>query len=193
MKKSTILFLFLFLGVLGCFGQTQSQTEKVKAQNQAKPSKVEWVPSTINGITLGKSKYDDILRLWGKPIMEHEFVSQDEELENPDLETELVYRNVEIDGLMPSIGVLINDRTRLVTSISLFFVEMTKDEAIQKYGSDYYLVSSIDSTCISKSQERTKEVGILNYPISLVYPQMGMTIAVRDDNMIMMVSFTEKC
>lgn len=119
--------------------------------NQFKKDKIEWVPSTVNGIMVGKSKYDDIIRLWGKPFAEHEFVSQDEEIDNPDLETGLVYRNVEIDGSKPSIGVLVNDRTRLVTSISLFFDEMTKNEAIHKY--DYYLISAIDSTCIDKSQK----------------------------------------
>ncbi len=183
MKKIIIFSLFLLLSVLGCFGQTK---------NQSKTNRIEWVPSTINGITLGKSKYDDLIKLWGKPLFERDFASQDEELD-PDLETELAYRNVEIDNLKPSIGVVIENKSHLVKVISLFFDEMTKDEAIRKYGSDYYLVTSQDSDCIDKSQKKEKDIGKFSYPISLVYPQKGMSISIRNDNTVMMVNYTDKC
>ena len=183
------------------------------AVSQIKREKVEWVPSTIKGITPGKSKYKDVIRLFGKPDYEGEII-EDPPLkppeEAPEALIELSYnRDIEIEGVLARIGFAVGDETRIVKYVSFYFYsflkELTKEDAIKIYGNDYYVVTRSDyynsttreyaSLCVYKSQKRNQEVKVdeSDYPISLVYPQKGMYIQVRDDNTVMMMEYTDKC
>lgn len=170
-----------------------------QVSNQAIQENTDWAPATVNGIVLGKSTYDDIIRLWGKPYHEAEFAGDPVEPEEgvvvPELLTELYYRNIEIDGEKVNAGVLIGNETRFVKVIAYNIEEFIKDEAIQKFGSDYYLITTQESTCIERSQERkqNKQLSWIDYPIKLVYPQKGMFISIRNDNTLIMVNYTDKC
>ena len=172
------------------------------AVSQVKREKVEWVASTIKGITPGKSKYEDIIKLFGKP----DYV---EPLECYTYKTELgYYQNIKIEGVMARIGFGVGDETQIVNYISLYFKDekMTKEDAIKIYGNDYYVITNSDynnkaktlgyeSICVYKSQKRNQEVKVdeSDYPISLVYPQKGMYIQVRSGNIVMSVEYTDKC
>ena len=178
--------------------------------SQVKREKVEWVPSTIKGITPGKSKYEDVIRLFGKPDYEGEVIdcgSEDEPLETGTV-IELSYnRDIEIEGVLARIGFVVDDETRIVTVISLYFKdeELTKEDAIKIYGTDYYVITRSDyynsttreyaSVCVYKSQKRNQEVKIdgSDYTVRLVYPQKGMYIQIRDDNTVMGVFYIDKC
>ncbi len=168
-----------------------------QALDEAVQDSTDWTPATVNGIVLGKSTYDDIIKLWGKPYHEAEFAGDPVEPEKgvatPELLTELSYRSIEIDGKKVNAGVLVGNETGVVKVISYNIEEFTKDDATHKFGSDYYLVTTQESTCIEKSQKRKKSVGRLDHPINLVYPQKGMFIQVRHDNTVMMVNYTDKC
>lgn len=185
MKILIVFSLFLLIVILGTYQHTP---------NQAKKEQVVWIPSTIKNITVGKSKYKDLIKSWGKPLFEQEFAEdvEESEIRKSEPKTELAYRNIEIDGLKPNIGVIIGDKTRTIRVISLFFDEMTKEEAIRKYGSDYYLVSSGENKCVANSQKKGDEIKLV-YPIELVYPSKGMFILIRDDNTVMSVNYTDKC
>jgi hypothetical protein len=193
MKISIIFSLFLLIVFLGAYQNTPIQAQKDQGA-KAKKEQVVWIPSTIKNITVGKSKYKDLIKYWGKPSFKQEFAEdgEDEEIRKSEPKTELGYRNIEIDGLKPNIGVIIGDKTRTVISITLNFDEMTKEEAIRIYGSDYYLVSSGDNNCVADSQRKADESKLV-YPIELVYPQKGMSILIRDDNTVMSVNYTDKC
>lgn len=190
MKLSVVFGLVLLSGLFAFCNQ---------ASNEAIQNSTEWVPATINGIVLGRSKYDDIIKLWGEPYHEAEFAGDSVEPEEggPTLEslTELHYRNIEIDGERVNAGVLIGNETRLVKVISYNIEEFTKDAAIRKFGLDYYLVITRESTCIEKSQKRNQDRKLewSDYPVNLVYPQKGMIIQVRKDNTVMMVNYADKC
>ena len=175
------------------------------AVSQIKREKIEWVPSTIKGITPGKSKYKDVIRLFGKPDYEGEMI-EDPPLKPPEALIKLGYnRDIEIEGVLARIGFGVYDETRIVTSISLAFEEMTKEDAIKIYGDDYYVITNSDynnsttreyaSLCVYKSQKRNQEVKVdgSDYPIYLVYPQKGMYIQIRRNNKVMMVEYMNGC
>lgn len=185
MKILIVFNLFLLTVLTGYSNYTPNQTPK---------DQTVWTPATVKNITLGKSKYKDLIRFWGKPLFEQEFPEDDveDEIRKSEPETELAYRNIEIDGLKPNIGVIIGAKTRTVKSITLFFDDMTKEEAIRKYGSDYYLVSSNGNKCVADSPKKGDEIKLV-YPITLVYPQKGMSILIRKDNTVMSVNYTDKC
>ena len=183
------------------------------AVSQVKREKVKWVVSTIKGITPGKSKYKDVIRLFGKPDYEGEII-EDPPLkppeEAPEALIELSYnRDIEIEGVLARIGFAVGDETRIVKYVSFYFYsflkELTKEDAIKIYGTNYYVITRSDyfnnttreyaSVCVYKSQKRNQEVkvDVLNYPIYLVYPQEGMSIQVRSNNKVMWISYTDKC
>jgi hypothetical protein len=193
MKILIIFSLFLLIVFLGACQRTPIQAQKDQV-DKAKKEQVVWIPATIKNITVGKSKYNDLIKYWGKPSFKQVFAEdgEDEEIRNSEPKTELGYRNIEIDGLKPNIGVIIGDKTGTVMSISLFFDEMTKEEAIRIYSSDYYVVSTGDNICLADSQKKGDETKLI-YPIELVYPQKGMSILIRGDNTVMSVNYTDKC
>jgi hypothetical protein len=192
MKISIVFSLFLLIVFLGACENTPIQAQKDQS-DKAKKEQVEWIPATIKSITVGKSKYEDLIKYWGKPSFKQEFTEDfEEEIPNFESKTELGYKNIEIDGLEPNIGVIIGDKTRTVLSITLNFDEMTKEEAIRIYGSDYYLVATGDDKCIIDSQKKGDETK-LEYPIELVYPQKGMSILIRKDNTVMSVNYPDEC
>ncbi len=192
MKIPIIFSLFLLIVFLGASQHTPIQAQKDQS-DKAEKEQVVWIPATIKNITVGKSKYKDLIKYWGKPSFKQEFAEDfEEEIPNFEPKTELGYKNIEIDGLKPNIGVLIGDKTRTVLSITLNFDEMAKEEAIRIYGSDYYVVSTGDNICVADSQKKGDETKLV-YPIELVYPQKGMSILIRDDNTVMSVNYTDKC
>ena len=180
------------------------------AVSQVKREKIEWVPSTIKGIKPGKSKYEDVIRLFGKPDYEGEIIG--DPVEPPEEPSGTVIglgydRDIEIEGVLARIGFVVDDETRIVTVISLYFKdeELTKEDAIKIYGTDYYVITRSDyynsttreyaSVCVYKSQKRNQEVKIdgSDYTVRLVYPQKGMYIQIRDDNTVMGVFYIDKC
>ena len=178
------------------------------AVSQVKREKVEWVASTIKGITPSKSKYEDVIRLFGKPDYEGEVIdcgSEDEPLETGTVIELGYHRDIEIEGVLAIIGFSVYEETRIVTSISLAFEEMTKEDAIKIYGDDYYVITNSDynnsttreyaSLCVYKSQKRNQEIKVdgSDYPIYLVYPQKGMYIQIRRNNKVMMVEYMNGC
>jgi hypothetical protein len=168
-----------------------------QVSNQSAQNKINWTPSTINGIAIGKSKYKDLIKLWGKPDFENEFNGDPVEPEPgerlPESDIELAYKNKTVNGLTANIGIIIGEKTRLVKVISLYFEEMTKEKVTKKYGDDYYLVPATGSTCINKDQKKLPQVGSLDYPVSIVYPKIGMFIVVREDKTVVSVNYTSKC
>jgi hypothetical protein len=193
MKMSIIFSLFLLIDFLGACQHSPIQAQKDQG-DKAKKEQVVWIPSTIKNVTVGKSKYNDLIKYWGKPLFEQEFAEdgEDEEIRKSEPKTEIAYRDIEIDGLKLNIGVIIGNKTRTVRSISLFFDDMTKEEAIKRYGSDYYLVSSGGNKCVANSQKKGDEIKLV-YPLTLVYPQKGMFILIRKDNTVISVNYTDKC
>lgn len=187
------LILFNLVLLLGIFAFCH------EAPVEAIQNKTDWVPATVDGIVLGRSTYDDIIKLWGKPHHEAEFAGDPVERENgfpmPELMTELQYRNRDLDGKRANVGVLMGYETRLVKSISYYLDEFTKGEAIRKFGSDYYPITTQASTCIERSQARkqNRQLNWMDYPIMLVYQQKGMLVQVRENNNVMMVNYVDRC
>lgn len=179
----------IFLLVLASVCQTYPE--------KASPSSTDWIPATVNGVVVGRSSYDDIVRLWGPPFRETEFASDPYEPDSgespPELFTELWYRGVEIDGEKVNAGVLIGNQSRLVRLISYGREGLTKQEAITQFGTDYYVVAVGGSTCAPIEPNPGPIKDPLAFPINLVYPKMGLTVSVRHDNSVIQVTYSDKC
>lgn len=163
----------------------------------ASASGSEWIPATVNGVVVGRSAYDDIVRLWGTPFKEAEFAGDPYEPdpgESPlELLTELWYRGVEIDGEKVNAGVLIGNETRIVRSISYGREGLTKQGAIARFGAGYYVVTNGRSECAPIDPHPGQIEDPHAFPIKLVFPKKGLTVSVRQDDSIIQVTYSDKC
>ncbi len=182
MKK--LLSLCILLICTACFYAQMKPTRNTK-------NKVKWIPATYRNLKLGKSTYKDVKKLFGKPIWEGR--NQDNTFESdPEFEILLQY-SYQGTG-KESADIVIGKKTKIIKAISyLPYPEMTRQEAISKFGSDYFEIESWESFCIKDNRKRGSSQKKLNYPIALVYPEKGMYVSIRKDNTVMHIGYLYKC
>jgi hypothetical protein len=166
----------------------QKRVEKKVPESIVKPV---WVSPNYRGLLLGKSTYADMKRLFGEPRWEGG--NEETYFENDsEFEMLLQYSNQGIGK--EAADIVIGRKSKIVKSISILpFPKLTRQEAINQYGSDYVEISAGESFCIDKSVRRGDSESPLSYPVLLVYPEKGMIISIRDDNSVMQIGYLYKC
>ena len=204
MKNSLIFFVVLGLTTLSLLVFDKScekkannavvMSNKVQAKapiNSGFPVKTKWTPSSYQGLTPGISTYNDVKKSLGNPRWEG---GSEEQTFESDPEVELLLQYSNVGSEQQGVEVIVGKKTKLVKAISFYpNPEITKQEAILKYGSDYFETSAGESVCIKDNPKREVSEKHLNYPILLVYPERGMTITVGEDNTVTLVSLLYKC
>lgn len=204
MKTLFLIFLVvigLFLGNLLVFGTACKvmPLQEAAVKNQSfdnlktptptpSPAQVQWNPSAYLGIIPGQSTYKDVKKILGKPRSEGP---------DPESETEKeVGQDSEFNTLMQystGIEVTVGTVTKIVKSIGTPYPRMTKQQAVEKYGSEYFETDSA-SSCITNDQQRgTSGKKDLKYPVWLVYPEKGLMIIVGKDNNVIGIWFLNRC
>ncbi len=166
---------------------TQSYTsDRSKIPTPSPAQQVKWNPSEYLGITPGKSTYDDVIKILGKPRLEGSENEEDKDFEkDPEFNALLEYST--------RVDVTVGKKTKIVKSIGISYPDMKKQEAIDKYGSNYFENNS-GSSCFTEDQKRGPSgKQNVNYPISLVYPEKGMTIVIAENNDVVGIWFLNRC
>jgi hypothetical protein len=164
--------------------------------SQVKPipnskTKVRWIPATYRGLKLGKSTYNDVKKLFGKPRWEGGNEETTFESDS-DFEVLLQYSYQGIGK--ESADLVIGKKSRIVKAISyLPNPELSRQEAVSKFGSDYFEISAGESTCIKGNPKRGSSKKKLNYPRMLVFPEKGMYVLIGDDSKVLHVGYLYKC
>jgi hypothetical protein len=198
----TIFTLIFWIVVANMFIFEKSCAKKSvdnpNIQNQKKvetmttsQSQIRWIPGTYKGLKIGESSYKDVKKTFGKPRWEGD--NEDKTFESDtEFETLLQYPKVGEENM--ALEAIIGKETKTLKAITLLpNFEMTKEEAISKYGSDYFEIASGDSLCIEENFKRGHSEKKMSFPILLVYPEKGMTISIGEDNKIILISLLYKC
>jgi hypothetical protein len=171
---------------------TTTNAQSLEKEKAVSSSKVEitWIPSTYRGIILGKSKYEDVIKLLGTPGWKGD--NEEKTFENDDeFEILLQYPNKGVE--QEAVEIVIGKKTKIVKALSYIpYPEITKQEAISKYGLDYFEISSGESVC-TKNTNPDSSKGKLNYPILLVYPQKGLYVLVNENDQVLHIGYLYKC
>lgn len=152
-------------------------------------TKVKWIPGTYRGLTPGKSTYQDVKRVFGKPRWEGE---NEEKAFEGDSEFEILlqYSNGKDGG----IDFVVGKETKIVKAISVYpYPAMTKQEIILKYGSNYFEIGSAESLCMKDGVKKGDSQKKLDYPILLVYPETGMSVSIDEDEKVVLIGYLYKC
>lgn len=190
---AALITLFVF-----CFScrsaktQINSQTKTNSAsatESQKSGESRKWIPGSYEGIEVGKSIRDDVIKKFGKTVWEGEEVIEGEK---EDLQKEykkyggkrfmLEYRDAEkFDG---AVTILYGEKDKIVRAISIYPKEpMLKDSVIKKYGEDFVELNSNERNCLAIIPSREKRLKTKNeIPSTLVYPQLGISISLNGDS-----------
>lgn len=151
---------------------------------------VKWTPTEYVGLLAGKSTYEDVKKLFGKPRWEG---SNDEKAFESDSELEILLQYSGNAKGKESIEVVTGEETKIVKAFSVRpYPGITKQEAITKFGPDYFEIGSGESMCITGNKKGPSEKK-LEFPMMLVYPNKGMYVLIDEDNKVNHFGFTYKC
>jgi hypothetical protein len=173
-------------------GRTNSLLpENAEVTNSAQQQKVKWIPANYRGLKLGQSTYQDVKKIFGEPNWEGQ---NEENTFDEDSETEILLQYNNQGAGKEAADIVIGEKTRIVKAISVVpYPEMTRQEAIEKFGIDYFEISSGESICLNGNQKRGASERKLNYPVLLVYPEKGMYVSINSQNKVMHTGYLYKC
>lgn len=151
-----------------------------------------WCPATYNGLITGQSTRSDVLRVLGEPLSSGASADQDE----PRNIIWHDYKSIEKD-IPGRLGVEVDKRTDKIVAITITPDEMTKDEAIARFGSDYTIMGY--ESCQESEDESQLTAGIAivyESPTSsqfsyIEYRKKGLSIHLRDKNYVSEIYFTD--
>ena len=140
-----------------------------------------WQRATYRGLTMGKSKMADMLRIFGKPTRVERF---DEDKSNP----EVWYH---YDGVWEFPGTLrfIVDQSRIIRRVDLLPTQLTKEDAIKHFGPDYIETRYDFDSCLGNEEAAPLFESPTGAVINIEYRQRGVAFALNAYGNIDTISF----
>ena len=142
-----------------------------------------WHPSTFRGITVGKSKRVDMLRLLGKPKWSRTTPGEGDEHGT-------TWNNYERVGEFPGPTNVANDsRTNIITRIDFYPQRLSKEEAIKHFGRSYVITKYAFDPCPGDEDEESIYESPKGPLVSVEYRARGIAISVGDKDMVTKISY----
>ena len=144
------------------------------------------------GLKLGKATYSDVKRLFGKPRWEG---GNEEKTFEKDEEFEILLQYAEVGVDKQPVEFVIGEKTKILKALSFQSnPEMTKPQAISKYGPEYFEISTGEENfCIKDGSVRGPAKQKLAFPIALVYPEQGLYVLIGEDEKVIHIGYLYKC
>jgi hypothetical protein len=164
-------FFLIFLLLLSC------QAQGVRSSNRV------WRPATYRGLTVGKSKQADILRVFGKPRWSQSRESEDRDESGPE-----VWSNYERAGEFPGQTNVLT-RNNVLERIDFYPAGLSKQQAIAHFGADYVITRyALDSCRGDEDSEFIYESP--NGPlVSLEYRSRGIAISLGYQDLVTRIRY----
>jgi hypothetical protein len=145
----------------------------------------QWRPATYRGVTVGKSKFADMLRLWGKPKW-----SRTSKPEADEDSRQVTWTNYERVGEFPGPTTVVSDtKSGVVTRINFYPDRLTKEQAIAHFGSGYITTRYAFDTCLDEEDSEPIYESPNGPVISVEYRARGIAISVGYKELITKISY----
>jgi hypothetical protein len=167
--------------------QTALATSRPTTPNRAARGRTsrEWRPATYLGLTVGKSTYEDALRVLGDP--RSTVVSEGDE---PDTE---VWHHYEGVGELPGkLIVGVDAKTKVIERFILSPESLTKDDAIRHFGRDYVITRYDFDTCLREGDGAPLYESPNGAVTDLEYRERGISISLNYDNKVNHIEYVSK-
>jgi hypothetical protein len=184
--KSLSTFETLAMCILMTFSSVSCQNINTKTQSKAEApvNGEEWQPAVYRGLQIGKSKYADMIRVLGKPTWSGMPYSE-EKKGDPEVWHE--YPNA--GEFQSKITVIASKRTKVILAIDLYPENLSKDDAIKHFGSDYILTRYAFDECLGNEELGPMYESSTGPLIFIEYRKRGVAIQIDADNKVNQISF----
>jgi hypothetical protein len=143
----------------------------------------QWRPATYRGVTVGKSRVADMLRVWGKPKWSR--TSRREEDER-----QVTWTNYERAGEFPGPTTVVSDtRSGVVTRINFYPDRLAKEQAIAHFGSGYLVTRYAFDSCLDEEDDEPIYESPTGPLVSVEYRARGIAIAVGYKDLVTKISY----
>ena|SRR5258706_4176558 len=144
-----------------------------------------WRPAVFRGITVGKSKRADMLRVLGEPKWSRTTPGEGEEHGT-------TWNHYEGIGEFPGLTNVANDsRTGIITRIEFFPNKLSKAQAIAHFGRGYVVTRYAFDPC-EHDEDSEPIYESPNGPLVIVeYRARGIAVSVGDKDMVTRISYVD--
>ena len=154
---------------------SQSPSERQAGSN--------WHPATFRGITIGKSKRADMVRLLGKPKWSRTTPGEGDEHGT-------TWNNYERAGEFPGpTNVATDSVTGLVTRVDFYPQKLSKNEAIKHFGRGFVVTRYAFDPCPADEDEESIYESANGPLVSVEYRARGIAISVGYQEMVTKISY----
>jgi len=152
------------------------------------PTNRQWQAATYRGLTIGKSKRADVLRVLGEP--QRRDTPVDQSPNDRDQEVWYVYNGAaEFPG---QLTVVIQKRTDVVMAIDINPEDMSRAEAIKHFGPDYILTRYAFDECLGNEESAPVYESPDGQLLEIEYRSRGIAVQVNDAGKVNTISFVSK-
>lgn len=158
----------------------------ILSQTPARQADRNWRPATFRGITVGKSKRVDMLRVFGEPKWSRTTPGEGQEHAT-------IWNHYERIGELPGLTNVASDsRTGTITRIDFFPVKLSKAQAIAHFGRGYVVTKYAFDPC-EPDEDSEPIYESPNGPlVSVEYRARGIAISVGDKDMVTRISYVSE-
>jgi len=148
----------------------------------------EWQAGTYRGLTIGKSKRADVLRVLGEPRRQDTPAGQSPN--DPDPEVWYVYKGAA--EFVGDLTVVIEKRTGVVARIDLSPEDLSEAEAIKHFGPDYIITRYAFDECLGDEESAPLYESPNGSLLEIEYRARGIAVAVNEAGKVNTISFVSK-
>jgi hypothetical protein len=143
-----------------------------------------WHPATYRGLTIGKSRRADMLRVFGKPKWTRSPKRGDEDESDQE-----VWSSFERVGEFPGQTNVLSDKRGVIERIDFYPAKLTKDQAIGHFGSDYIITRYAFDSCLG-DEDSDHIYESQNGPlVSVEYRDRGIAISIGYKDLVTKISY----
>lgn len=149
------------------------------------PAAGRWRPATYRGLTVGKSKRADMLRVLGQPKWSRSHETEDD----PEARGE-VWNHYERGGEFPgAMSVVLDGRSGVIKRIEFYPEKLTKEQAVAHFGPGY-VVTRYDFDPCPEDEDSEPIYESPNGPlVSVEYRSRGIAISVGYKDLVTKISY----
>ena len=147
-----------------------------------------WHPATFRGMTVGKSKRADMVRVLGKPKWAQTTAGEGDEADKGGV----TWNNYERVGEFPGVtNVAYDIRTGVITRIEFFPDKLAKEEAIAYFGRDYIVTRYAFDPCVGDEDSEPLYESPDGPLLSVEYRARGIAISVGYKDLVTKISYVD--
>ena len=145
----------------------------------------QWRPAQYRGITVGKSRLADMLRIWGKPKW-----SRTSRREAEEESRQVTWTNYDRVGEFPGSTTVVSDsRSGVITRVNFYPEKLSKEQAIAHFGSGYIITRYAFDSCLDEEDAEPIFESTNGPLVSVEYRARGIAISIGYKDMVTKISY----